>query len=62
MKLDLKINKSMRGYDAGRTITIDADKHGLPLDKFWRRRLKDSVIDNCVEVVKTSKSTKGKDK
>ena len=38
----------------GETITLDSDNNGIPLDKFWRRRLADSKIDGCVEVVKPS--------
>lgn len=40
-------------------IEIEADENSVPLDFFWRRRLADSVIDNCVEIVsETSKSKK----
>jgi hypothetical protein len=27
----------------------------LPISQFWRNRLKDSVIDNAVEIIKTKK-------
>ena len=54
--MKLKINKDMAGYKAGRTINIKADINNIPLDIFWRRRLKDAKSDNCVEVIKTSKS------
>ncbi len=57
--IELKLNQPMQGYDAGRIVTIQTDKHGVPLEKFWRRRLKDAEIDNCVEVIKPSKSKKG---
>jgi hypothetical protein len=30
-----------------------ADIDGVPSDRFWRNRLKDSAIDNCVEIVST---------
>jgi hypothetical protein len=40
-------------------IEIAADKNSIPLDLFWRSRLLDSVIDNCVEIVsETLKSKK----
>lgn len=54
--MKLKINQDMAGYKAGRTINISADINNVPLDIFWRRRLKDAKSDNCVEVIKPSKS------
>ena len=27
----------------------------VPISQFWRNRLKDSVIDNAVEIIKTKK-------
>ena len=45
----------------GQTLTASntlADIDGIPTDRFWRNRIKDSAIDNCVEIVSTQ--TKGK--
>jgi len=53
--MKLKIH-NVKGYDG--LVTIKTDKNGLPLDKFWRDRLKDSQLDNCVEIVKTKSKTK----
>lgn len=40
-------------------IEVAADENSIPLDLFWRSRLADSVIDNCVEIVsETLKSKK----
>lgn len=50
--IDLKINNVI-GYSGD--VTITTDKSGVPLDKFWRDRLKDAVIDNCVETIKPAK-------
>jgi len=50
-KLKLSINKDFLQYKKGSVITIDA-KDGIPISKFWRDRLKDSEIDNCVSIVK----------
>lgn len=55
--MKLKIN-NVKGYNG--VITIGADVDGVPLSKFWRDRLKDSKIDNCVEVIKPSKPKKDK--
>jgi len=35
-----------------------ADDNGIPTDHFWRNRLKDSAIDNCIEVISTQKKDK----
>lgn len=40
---------------AGETITTP-DVGGVPTSQYWRRRLKESEIDGCCEVVKESKS------
>jgi len=53
--MKLKLNQPMAGYEAGRTVTVQTDASGVPLEKFWRRRLRDAKIDNCVEVVKASR-------
>ena len=42
----------------GAIINLECDVNKIPLDIFWRKRLKDSAIDNCVEVVSQSKSKK----
>ena len=41
----------MKGHKSGEVITLDAFKTGSPIDTFWRKRLRDSKVDNCVEVV-----------
>jgi len=56
--MKIKLNMPMQGYEAGREVAIECDRSGVPLEKFWRRRLKDAQIDNCLEVVKPSKSKK----
>ncbi len=52
--MKLKIN-NVPGYSG--TITIE-DNKGIPVDRFWRNRLKDSKTDNCVEVVTTRAKVK----
>ena len=41
----------------GEEITIE-DIDELPISQFWRNRLKDSVIDNAIEIIKTKKLKK----
>lgn len=48
----IKINIPLRGYKAGAIIPIRVDAKGWPLDPYWDRRLRDSKIDHCVEIVK----------
>ena len=38
----------------GEEIEIE-DIDGLPTSQFWRNRLKDSIIDNAIETIKTKK-------
>lgn len=33
------------------TVTVQTDDNGVPLERFWRNRLKDAKTDNCVEVI-----------
>lgn len=51
--MKLKIN-NVSGYSG--TVEIKTDVNNIPLERFWRRRLKDAKIDNCVEIVKISES------
>ncbi len=52
-EMKLKIN-NVAGYQTGSTYTIKTDQNGVPLERFWRNRLKDAKTDKCVEVVKTA--------
>lgn len=54
--MKLKLNqdlKTPKGKLSKDSIIEVADLNNEPLDKFWRNRLKDSAIDNCVEIVST---------
>ena len=50
--MKLKIN-NVKGY-AG-VVTVQTDSAGVPLERFWRNRIKDAEADNCVEIVKAKK-------
>lgn len=50
--MKLKIN-NVPGYSG--TITIETDGAGMPISKFWRRRIKDAEIDKCVEIIRPRK-------
>lgn len=53
--LRIKLNMPVASYAKGEEIEIPCDENSVPLDKFWRRRLADSKIDHCLEIVRTSK-------
>jgi len=50
-KIQVKLNMPLQGFAVGRIINLEVDENGTVKDYFWRRRLQDSVIDNCVEIV-----------
>ena len=43
--------RRVSGFKPGQRVVIATDSEGVPLDKFWRRRLRDSKVDGCCEVV-----------
>lgn len=60
--IQLKINKPIGCSGDPHTVTIQTDQNGVPLDRFWRNRLKDAETDNCVEVIKPRTKTTKKEK
>lgn len=57
-KITLQLNTPLRGNPAGLKVKIETDKDGIPLDRYWRDRLKDAPKDGCITVV-SSKQNKG---
>lgn len=51
---DVKLN----GLVPGGVLRVKADRDGVPLDKYWRNRLRDAPIDGCVEIVKAAPAPK----
>lgn len=62
MKLQLNQNLSTPKGKLlkGAIVDVLCDENSIPLDVFWRRRLEDSKIDNCVEILKTVSQSKSK--
>ena len=56
-KARLKVNFNIKNKNirVGDIVQIEIDTNGIPLDQFWRRRLKDSKLDNCVEIINSKK-------
>lgn len=40
-----------KSFKAGTILNLEEDISGNIAESFWGRRLKDSEIDNCVEIV-----------
>lgn len=55
LKLNRDIKYNKKRFKQGQIIKIDVDINNTPLDRFWRNRVKDSSIDNCVEFVPDDK-------
>ncbi|MGR3179834.1 MAG: hypothetical protein ACUZ8E_17480 [Candidatus Anammoxibacter sp.] len=51
-KKKLKLNAPLKNYPIDHVLEIEVDPRGIPLDRYWRDRIKDAKIDNCVEFVK----------
>jgi hypothetical protein len=59
MKLKLNQNLKFKNKEYKKDSIIEVeDVDNIPTDLFWRNRLKDSAIDNCVEIVLTQKKDK----
>lgn len=58
-KISLKLNQNLKDKKAGDILTLEVDANKTILDRYWRRRLADAAIDNCVEIVKPEKKSKG---
>lgn len=57
--MKLEINHDWGPYKKGQIInTPDVD--GVSTDIYWRRRLADAEIDNCVSIVKQKAKAKAK--
>lgn len=49
--MKIKVNTDVfQGYAKGQIVNVP-DKNGVPDERFWRRRLRDSAIDGCCEIV-----------
>lgn len=52
--IENKSRVKLHNLEPNKSMVIKVDKHGVPLDKNWRRRLRDSKIDNCIKILKTN--------
>jgi len=49
MKVKLKLNQPLKNLPAGHILRLETDVCGSVKDKYWSRRIKDALHDNCVE-------------
>lgn len=61
VKRKILLNKTISKYTEGTELDIRCDKNGIPLEKFWRDRLKESEKDGCITLI-TEKPKKSKPK
>ncbi len=52
------LTEGIPGYYVGQEVRVEVDHEGTPLDVFWRRRLRDSAIDGCCELVRRDDRSK----
>lgn len=50
-RIKLKLNNDLAGKKSGAEIFVDTDNEGIPLEHYWRNRLADAEIDNCVSIL-----------
>lgn len=49
-KIEIEILKDFGAHKKGTKIKTTA-RDGIPMQQFWRDRLKDAEYDNCVKIV-----------
>jgi hypothetical protein len=57
-KIRIKIKKPFLGYKEDSIVFVLCDNSGLPLEKFWRDRIRDKELDDCVEVIEEKQKIK----
>ncbi|MCK4962081.1 MAG: hypothetical protein KAS19_06330 [Anaerolineales bacterium] len=55
MKIEILKEFSGHPHKVGTVVEVATDSDGVIIDRFWRRRVRDSKIDECVRVA-TKKS------
>jgi len=52
----IEVLKAFDGHPVGAVVSVTCDQTGTPLDRNWRRRLKDAKTDNCCKILAAPKS------
>lgn len=61
-KITLKLNVGLKELPKGSVFDVSVDRDGVIVDRYWRKRLQDSKIDNCVSVIETQPKKSSKEK
>lgn len=54
-KVTLKLNVDLKELPKGSIFDLAVDRDGMVVDRYWRKRVQDSKIDNCVSVIQPKK-------
>ena len=55
--IKIKINSDLGKFKKDTLVTVAVDVNGVPIEKYWRSRLEDSKIDNCIEVLEEAEKS-----
>lgn len=48
----------LNGVNPGESISVEVDRNGKPLERFWRDRVRDAEYDGCVTIDKKAANKK----
>ena len=57
-KMRFKLNVPLQGMPIGAFISLQVDRNGTPIDKYWRNRFLDASYDGCIEAICMEKPKK----
>ena len=62
--IKVEILKALPGYTVGQSVQIEVDADGVAIDRYWRKRIRDSKIDGCLKLAdqKPKKASKAASK
>jgi hypothetical protein len=55
IKINIPFKFQGEKFAKNQEIEIEVDKNNIPLNSFWRNRIRDSKFDNCISVVDKKK-------
>ncbi len=61
-KVTLKLNVDLKELPKGSVFDLSVDRDGVIVDRYWRKRVQDSKIDNCVSVIEIQPKRLSKEK
>lgn len=57
-KYRVKLNVDLLKFKKDQIIVLTENSSGIKLTTYWRNRLRDSKIDNCLEILNETKESK----